>query len=101
VPAIGTPKKYKWKDDVTRSTAQVSAGKIKVKKKGGITYGLDASPQGDVEVHITLGNSPDTFCTRFFALPGDDTATKYKGNPYGSVFVSECSPVPPHCPCAP
>lgn len=49
-PTSGTPKKYKWKDLVSKSTAQVSAGKFKLKKKGGVTYGLDASPQGEVEV---------------------------------------------------
>jgi hypothetical protein len=100
-PASGTPTKYKWKDAATGSTAQVRGGKIKFKKKGGITYGLDASPQGEVEVQITFGDSADTFCTRFAApLPNNDTATKYKANVALSAFTA-CSPVPGICPCAP
>jgi hypothetical protein len=99
-PASGTPSKYKWRDDVTKSTAQVAGGKIKLKKKDGITYGLDASPQGQVEVQITFGNSSDRFCSRFQApLPNNDTPTKYKSDIFPPF--SACSPVPGFCPCAP
>jgi hypothetical protein len=101
-PSIGPPKKYKWKDLITKSTAQVSAGKIKLKKKNGIAYGLDASPQGEVEVQITFGNSTGRFCTRFSAPAAtNDTATKYKSNVVAPGFGPDCSTVPDICPCAP
>ena len=101
-PSSGTPTKYKWKDKLTKSTAQVKAGKIKFKKKGGLTYGLDATPQGEVEVQITFGNSPDKFCTRV-AAPSttNDTATKYKANLAAGAFGPACSAVPDTCTCHP
>lgn len=101
-PASGTAAKYKWKDDVTKSTALVKGGKIKLKTKGGITYGLDTTPQGEVEVQITFGSSPDTFCTRFAAPAAkDDAATKYKSKVAAGSFGPTCSLVPTICPCAP
>ena len=60
-PASGTPTKYKWKDQVSKSSAQVSAGKIKVTRKGDITYGLDVTPQGDIEVQLVFGSSTSAF----------------------------------------
>jgi hypothetical protein len=102
-PTSGTATKYKWKDDATKSGASVAAAKIKLKRKGGITYGLDATPQGEVEVQITFGDSPDRFCARFAApvKPSDDTATVYKSKVF-ATGTTACSTVPVACaPCAP
>jgi len=99
-PSSGTPMRYKWKDDATKSSAQVSGGKVKFTKRGDITYGLDASPQGEVEVQITFGDSADRFCSRFSApSSSNDTATKYKSSVEVAGFAA-CSPVPAHCSCA-
>jgi hypothetical protein len=99
-PASGTAKKYKWKDKATKSAALVGTGKIQLTKKGGITYGLDGSPQGEVEVQIRFGNSASLFCSRLAApSPKDDTATKYKSGD-GVAGFTTCSPLPAHCSCA-
>src|SRR4030095_11803364 len=37
----GSAPSFRWKDDATKSSAQVKDGKIKFKRKGGIAYGLD------------------------------------------------------------
>ena len=101
LPSSGTPVKYKWKDDATRSTAQVTNGKIKLKMRGGITYGLDASPQDEVELHVVFGDSADRFCSRLRPpSTRNDTPTKYRGT-LPTPGYSACSDLPPHCPCAP
>jgi sugar lactone lactonase YvrE len=102
-PTSGTPKAYKWKDLATRSTALVKTGTLKLKRKSGITYGLDATPQGEVEVQLRLGSSPDVLCARFAApaKPTEDAATLYKAKVFDSGTTS-CSMVPGSCaPCEP
>src|SRR5262249_33458052 len=93
----------KWKDITTKSVAQVKGGRFKLSKKGGVSYGLDGTPQGAVEVQVRFGASADVLCTRFAApaKPKDDRATKYKAKVFDAGAVA-CSPVPPACaPCAP
>jgi sugar lactone lactonase YvrE len=102
-PATGTPKTYKWKDLVTKSAASVKGGTIKLKTKGGVTYGLDAASQGPVEVQLRMGTAPATFCARFAEpiKPTDDGATIYKSKVFASGTTS-CSAVPGFCgPCEP
>lgn len=93
------PKKYVWKDVVTKSTALVKSGQLKFKKKADVTYGLDAAPQGEVEVQVRFGTSPDTLCARFAAPAkpaSDDTAVKYKSKVF-ATGTTACSAVPVAC----
>jgi len=94
-PVQGTARKYRWKDTVSGSTAQVRGGRLTFKKKGAITYGLDSTPQGEVEVQIRLGAAADRFCARF-AAPGDDSSTRYRAKTFASGTVA-CSTLPPAC----
>jgi hypothetical protein len=100
-PASGTGTMYKWKDAASKSSAEVKENQIKLKRKGGITFGLDAVPQGEVEVQVAFGSSPDTFCARFAAPAAkNDTATKYLSKVF-AAGTAACSPVPELCgPCA-
>src|SRR5262249_2197035 len=91
-PSAGTPTKYKWKDAATHSAAQVKAKLIKFKKKGGITYGLDTTPQGRVEIQMRFGSSASKFCTQFPPpIANNDTPTKYKATvgPAPCPFVTK------------
>jgi hypothetical protein len=94
---------YSWKDDATKSSAQVKDGRIKFKSgKGVITYGLDGTPQGEVEVQVDFPSSGNRYCTRFAAppRPSYDTATWYRSKAFDTGTAS-CSAVPSFCgPCA-
>ena len=74
---------------------------LRFTRKGGISFGLDGTPQGEVEVQIRFGNSPDLFCTRFAAPSlADDTPTRYESTDV--VFMGCPTPVPAFCgPCDP
>jgi len=95
VPAVGTPKKLKWRDDLTRSKSEVADAKVKLKLRSDISFGLDAAPQGQVELQIRLGTSPDVLCARF-ASPSVDSAERFKSTVF-AAGTTACSPVPSFC----
>lgn len=100
---------YQWRDRSSGSRAIIKGGspnplhadKLRFTRKGGISFGLDGTPQGEVEVQIRFGNSPDLFCTRFAAPSlADDTPTRYESTDV--VFMGCPTPVPAFCgPCDP
>jgi DNA-binding beta-propeller fold protein YncE len=93
------PKSYKWKDTATRSSGQVKGGRFKLKRAGGITYGLDTTPQGEVEAQVRFGAATDTVCARFAAPDNaakNDSATKYASKAFATGTVA-CSSLPIVC----
>lgn len=99
-PANGAPSRWDWRDAATDSRARATSGELRITNRGAVAYGLDATPQGEVEVQVTFGTSADRFCTRFAApgKPKDDSSTRYESR----ASIGSCSPLPPHCaPCAP
>lgn len=102
-PATGVPARYKWRDGVTGSTAQLRSGRLKLALRDGVTYGLDATPQGEVEVQLRLGSAGDRFCARFAAPDKPEThdsSTMYRARGI-AAGTAACAVVPASCgPCA-
>src|SRR5262245_24254087 len=100
-PATAAPTRWDWRDAATDSRARATSGSLRIITRGGAPYGLDASPQGEVEVQVTFGTSADRFCTRF-AAPGKakrDSATHFESK---VAVAGSCSAVPAFCgACAP
>src|SRR5262249_42629879 len=58
-----TGSKWKFKDKVSRNSAQVKDGKLSVKIKSNITFTLDELQQGTVNAQLQFGNGTK-FCMR-------------------------------------
>ena len=90
----GSKKKYKNK--ITRNSAQIKDGKLSVKIKSNITYTLDELTQGAVNVQVQFG-SGTRFCMRCPTGNKKDEPGKYSAKAclLGACDAEPACPAPP------
>jgi len=88
-----TGSKWKFKDKVTRNSAQVKDGKLSVKIKSGITFTLNEAQQGTVNAQLQFGNGTK-YCMRCTGNKKDEPG-KFSAK---ACVAAACDPEPAGCP---
>ena len=88
-----TGSKWKFKDKVTRNSAQVKDGKLSVKIKSGSTFTLNELQQGTVNAQLQFGTGTK-YCMRCTGNKKDEPG-KFSAK---ACVAAACDPEPAGCP---